>query len=71
MAEESKIEDDISEASYLRSSKDKQSPAKPVKTEPKGKFNQVQQIPKKIDRIREKIEDDYENEGFESYSQSM
>ena len=28
-------------------------------------------VPKKIDRIREKIEDDYENEGFESYSQSI
>jgi len=41
VAEESKIDDDISEASYLQSSKDKKPPAKPVKTEPKGKFNQV------------------------------
>jgi len=39
VADESKIDEDISEASYLRSSKDKQSPAKPVKTEPKSKFN--------------------------------
>ena len=39
VAEESKLDDDISEASYLQSSKDKQSPAKPVKTEPKGRFN--------------------------------
>jgi hypothetical protein len=29
---------------------------------------EVKPIPKKVERIREKIEDDYENDGFESYS---
>ena len=25
-------------------------------------------LPKKVERVRERIEDDYENDGFESYS---
>ena len=28
-------------------------------------------LPKKVERVRERIEDDYENDGFESYSQSL
>ena len=59
--------DDISEDSYLKDSfasakqtKKKEAPKKPVKP-----------VPAKIDRIRENIEDDYENDGFEDYSQSL
>ena len=50
--------DDITEDSYLKDSvHESEKPKKPVV-----------EIPKKIDRIRDKISSDYENEGFESYS---
>lgn len=43
-------------------------PSAPAKLTNSFKKPAIGVIPKKIDRIREKIEDDYENDGFESYS---
>jgi|LauGreSuBDMM15SN_2_FD.fasta_scaffold1968440_1 hypothetical protein len=62
----SKDIDEISEESYLKV-EDKR-PSAPAKLTNSIKKPSIAVIPKKIDRIREKIEDDYENDGFESYS---
>ena len=67
---QSNREDEISEDSYLKDEFDKPSD---VKTKPVYQAARpvVQTFSKKIDRIRDNIEDDYDNDGFESYHGSL
>ena len=62
--QESKGSDEISEESYLKGSGDFK-PAISFKKEPKP------YLPNKVERIRENIEDEYENDGFESVHGSL